>query len=80
MRWLVTVGAAAHGHVRFWKLTLLLLLVIAVIQSVGMCMTPGGSRAAVIPEPLSPAWHDLLAGGWGGNSGLQKIPNVQFGY
>lgn len=78
MRWLVSVGAVACGHVKFWKLSLLLLLVTAVIWSTGMCMTPGDSRAAVIPEPLPPALHDLLQGGWGENSGLQKNPNVQF--
>lgn len=78
MRWLVTVGAVACGHVRFWKLSLLLLLVTAVIWSMGMCMTPGDLRAAVIPKPLTPALHDLLEGGWGQNSGLTKAPVVQF--
>lgn len=53
------------------------LLVTAVIWSLGMCMTPGDLRAAVIPEPLTPALHDFLEGGWGENSGLQKNPNVQ---
>lgn len=65
MRWLVTVGAVACGHVRFWKSSLLLLLVTAVIWSMGMCMTSGGLRAAVIPKPLTPALHDLQGGGLG---------------
>lgn len=43
-----------------------------------MCVTPGDSGAAVIPKPLTPAWHDLLEGGWGENSGLQINPNVRF--
>lgn len=54
------------------------LLVTAVIWSMGMCMTPGDLRAAVIPKPLTPALHDFLEGSWGENSGLQKNPNVQF--
>lgn len=78
MRWLVSVGAVTCGHMRFWKWSLLLLLVTAVIWSVGMCVTPGDSRAAGIPKPLTPALHDLLQGIWGENSGLQKNPIVQF--
>lgn len=54
------------------------LLLTAVIWSMGMCMTPGDLRAAVIPEPLTPAWHRFLEGVWGDNSGLQRDPNVQF--
>lgn len=78
MRWLLTVGAVACGHMRFCKLSLLLLLVTAVIWSMGMRMTPGDLRAAVIPKPLIPAVHDLLEAGWGEKSGLQKNSNVQF--
>lgn len=78
MRWLVSVGAVTCGHMRFWKWSLLLLLVTAVIWSMGMCVTPGDSRAAGIPKPLTPALHDLLQGIWGENSGLQKNPIVQF--